>query len=56
MDSATLFIIGLVISIPTVIVVVALVFAAGVDEREAAREHRDHGASISEPQIRDHVS
>jgi hypothetical protein len=40
-DDATLFIIGVVVSIPTIIVVVALVFAAGVDERQLVREQLD---------------
>lgn len=44
-DNATLFIIGFVVSIPTIIVVVALVFAAGVDDRQQARDERDATAA-----------
>lgn len=47
-DKVTLFVIGVVVSIPTIIVVVALVFAAGADERELARERRDLGVAVSE--------
>lgn len=41
MNKLTLFVIGLVVSIPTIIVVGALVFAAGVDDRQEARDKRD---------------
>ncbi len=37
MDNSTLFIIGVIVSIPTSIVVIALVFASGIDEREEER-------------------
>jgi hypothetical protein len=40
-NNTTLFFIGLGVSIPTIIVVVALVFATGEDEREEARSRRD---------------
>lgn len=40
-DNLTLFVVGLVVATPTVIVVVALVFAAGVDERVEDRRQRD---------------
>jgi hypothetical protein len=43
-DSLTLFAMGLVVSIPTTIVVVALVFAAGEDEREEERQRRGRDA------------
>lgn len=47
MDNATLFVIGVVVSIPAIIVVVALVYAAGSDERDEERQHRDSGAVVS---------
>lgn len=39
-NNTVLFVIGLVVSIPTTIVIVALVFAAGADERSENRERR----------------
>jgi biopolymer transport protein ExbB/TolQ len=40
MDNLSLFIVGLVVAIPTLIVVTALVFAAGMDGREKERQRR----------------
>lgn len=47
MDNATLFVIGVVVSIPTIIVIVALVYAAGSDERDEERQRREPGALVS---------
>ena len=47
MDNETLFVIGVVVSIPTMIVVVALVYAAGSDERDEERQRRESGAVLS---------
>ena len=40
MNNTVLFAIGLVVSIPTTIVIVALVFAAGSDARDEERQRR----------------
>ena len=45
----TLFAMGVVVAIPTGIVVVSLVFAAGVDEREAAKLRMQRGTGASRP-------
>lgn len=47
MDNATLFVIGVVVSIPTMIVVVALVYAAGSDERDEERQRREPEAVVT---------
>jgi hypothetical protein len=53
-SNTTLFLIGIVVSIPTIIVVVALVFAAGEDAREEARLRSDRLSASSSRSIGAH--
>jgi hypothetical protein len=45
-DNLTLFFAGLVVAIPTSIVVIALVFAAGTDQREHDQQGRDRRVEV----------
>ncbi len=45
-NNTVLFVIGLVVSIPTTIVIVALVFAAGADERDEERQRRAPSTTV----------
>ncbi|MEO7966610.1 MAG: hypothetical protein ABIT38_22140 [Gemmatimonadaceae bacterium] len=50
MNNLGLFVVGVVITIPAATVVIALVFAAGIDERADKKRltHREPGRTLSE--------
>ena len=50
LSNLTLFVIGVLVTIPTATVICALVFAAGIDER-AEKRRRTRAATTPEPQV-----
>lgn len=49
MNNLTLFVIGVIVTIPTATVIVGLVFAAGIDERAERQLVRDEGRVATQP-------